>query len=327
MNEGSFIKPETRDGILASRTKLVLFGGKGGVGKTTNAAASALRMARSGTKVLLVSSDPAPSLSDIFRTGIGGEITRIRANLDAVEIDAGQFAGRFRAHYGDMLYNVLSSVIPVKKSDLDLMPDEVAPGFDELLAIEYIISLLPEGYDTIVWDTAPTGHTLRLLHLPRVIERYAGAGMKLHSRIAGTLDTIRTWFDRDTSGDALRDALLDLSGSAELISAILSQEWRTEFIPVVIPESLALSETGRLIRVLDEHGIRVAHMIINGVVPESECPFCSSRRRMQQRYIDELHRSYDGRIRIIEAPLFPGEVIGIEKLEEYSEQVHEDEIR
>jgi arsenite-transporting ATPase len=305
--------------IAKSNTKLLLFGGKGGVGKSTVASATALYLSNKGKKVLVVSSDPAPSLSDIFDKDIGGKLTQIKENLYAMEIDAAQAVESFKAKYGGIVLDAISTIVPIEKEALDDIPNEVAPGLDELFALERVLNFMTEDYDVIVWDTAPTGHTLRLLFLPTSINSYVTGGIKLHSRFAGVLNTIKVWFGRDTSKDAFLDALVELKETAESVKNILSDANRTEFVPVVIPEALALYQTERLKAFLDEQDISIRRMIINGVVPESDCKFCASRRKMQQRYIDELHRRYDGEVKIIEMPLFPDEVRGLEAISRYAD--------
>jgi len=311
--------------LAESRTKLLLFGGKGGVGKTTAAAATALHLASQGKNVLVVSSDPAPSLSDIFDTVIGGTVTEISEHLHALEIDATAYVETFKENYGGIILDTLSTIIPIEKEALDDIPNEVAPGFDELFALERVMALMTEGYDLIVWDTAPTGHTLRLLFLPVTIDSYATGVIKLHSRLSGVLNTIKTWFDRDTSRDTVLEALTELKETAESVRLMLADSNRTEFVPVVIPEALALYQTERLKIFLDEHGIAIRRMIINGIVPESECHFCTLRRKMQQRYIDELHKQYEGALTITEMPLFPDEVKGLEALSHYAALLYKGE--
>ncbi|MFZ2071405.1 MAG: TRC40/GET3/ArsA family transport-energizing ATPase [Halobacteriota archaeon] len=308
--------------IAKSNTKLILFGGKGGVGKTTNATATAFYLSNLGKKVLVVSSDPAPSLSDIFAEEIGGKLTEIKRNLYAMEIDATEYVESFKSKYGGIILDTLSTIMPIEKEALEDIPNEVAPGFDELFALDKVLNFMTEDYDAIVWDTAPTGHTLRLLFLPTTIDVYATGVIKLHSRLSGVLNTIKTWFDRDTSKDAILDVLMELKEVAESVKNILSDASRTEFVPVIIPEALALYQTERLKAFLDEQGISIRRMIINGVVPESDCKFCASRRKMQQRYMDELHRRYDGKIKIIEMPLFPDEVKGLEAISRYADMLY-----
>jgi arsenite-transporting ATPase len=308
--------------IAKSNTKLILFGGKGGVGKTTNAAATAFYLSNHGKKVLVFSSDPAPSLSDIFDEEIGGKLTEIKENLYAMEIDATQAVESFKNRYGSIILDTLSTIMPIEKNVLDDIPNEVAPGLDELIALEKVMNFMTEDYDVIVWDTAPTGHTLRLLFLPTTIDSYTTGVIKLRLRLSSILNTIKTWFDRDTSKDAVLDALMELKDTAESVQNILSDANRTEFVPVIIPEALALYQTERLKAFLDEQGISIRRMIINGVVPESNCKFCTSRRKMQQRYMDELHKRYGGEIKIIEMPLFPDEVKGLEAISSYADMLY-----
>ena len=305
--------------IGKSKTKLILFGGKGGVGKTTNASATAFYLSNQGKKVLVVSSDPSPSLSDVFNKEIGGKITEIKENLHAMEIDATQAIERFKEKYGGVLLDIISTVVPVEKNALDDLPSEVAPGFDELFAMERVLDFMTEDYDVIVWDTAPTGHTIRLLFLPTSIYSYATGGIKFHTRFAGVLNTVKTWFDRDTSKDTILDTLTELKGIAGNIKNVLSDPEITEFVPVVIPEALALYQTERLTAFLNEQDISIRRMIINNMVPENGCKFCKSRRKMQQRYIHEFHKRYGGDMKIIEMPLFPDEVKGLDVISRYAD--------
>jgi arsenite-transporting ATPase len=319
--DNGFLKKDFDERIRDSHTKLILFGGKGGVGKTTCASAASLFLAENKKKILLVSSDPASSLSDIFHREIGSKVTGINDYLSAVETEPGQFSEEFKTRYGDIFYNILSSLIPVRRSDTDIMPDEIAPGIEELFLLGYTVNMLLEDYDAVVLDTAPTGHTLRLLHLPVQIGKYVKAGIDLHSRISGKLDTIKVWFDRDTSEDVLKDTLNELSSSVESIKNVLINPEITEFIPVMIPESLSVSETGRLIDELDMNKIPVKRMIINGITPENDCVFCTTRRRMQEKYIRIVREKYGEKMQIITAPLFPEEVTGVKAVENFALQV------
>lgn len=310
------------DTIRSGSTKLILLGGKGGVGKTTCAAATALDLSMKGNRTLLVSSDPAPSLSDIFQQDLSNEKTKISENLYATEINPQGFIDEFKEYYGKTIFDILSSVIPINREDLDVIPDEIMPGLDELMAMDYLMVSMTQGYDYIVWDTAPTGHTLRLLHIPVTLKHYATGGIKLHDQISGTLNAIRTCFDKDPSQDTIQASLSEIVESAEVIQSILSDKSRTEFIPVVVPESLVFLQTGRLIEALDGYGIGIRRMIINGIVPHNDCPFCRSRRRMQQQYIDKFHTQYDNRMTLFEMPLFVEEICGTAVLLRYTQQLY-----
>ena len=134
------VKDVTRlfEGLQESRTKLRLFGGKGGVGKTTTAAATSLYLSEQGEKVLVLSSDPAPSLSDIFERRVGGEIVEIKENLYAIEIDATKAVEHLKDKYGVVALNTISTIVPIEEEALDDIPNEVVPGLDELFAMEKV---------------------------------------------------------------------------------------------------------------------------------------------------------------------------------------------
>jgi arsenite-transporting ATPase len=300
------------------KTKIILFGGKGGVGKTSAAAATALALAGSGERVLIISSDPAPSLSDIFERPIGGTITRIGDHLSAIEIQAETVVEKYKKIYGSAIIDALATVIPIKEDVLDEIPNTIVPGFDELFALEEVLTYLPEGYDYIIWDTAPTGHTLRLLNLPDSIVGYTTGMQKIQERLAGVIGTIRVLFDKETSKDSLALALQRIQKMARHALSVLTDHKRTEFVLIIIPEALALYQTERMKQVLDRLGILTARIIVNGIVPENTCPFCISRRAVQERYLKKIHKRYDDQLTVVEVPLFPGELKGHEQLMEYA---------
>jgi len=301
-----------------SRTKIILFGGKGGVGKTTVSAATALYLVNAGNRVLIVSSDPAPSLSDIFEMKIGGIVTEPVPGLNAIEIDAQQAVKKYKLRYGGMAVDILSTIIPVGKEILDDIPDDVAPGFDELFALEEVLTFMGGDYDFIVWDTAPTGHTLRLLALPDTLSEYATGMLSIHKRVKGVLATVRTLFDRETTQDTIVDTLSELRDTALLTRQILTDPLRSEFVPVILPEALALYQTGRLKQTLDELGIPLRRMVVNGIIPENDCPFCRSRRAVQMKYLHAIKKQFGQRLALIEMPLFAGEQKGRASLLRYA---------
>jgi arsenite-transporting ATPase len=302
----------------ASRTKIILFGGKGGVGKTTVSAATALSLVKKGNKVLIVSSDPAPSLSDIFEIQIGGTIKEPVPGLYAVEIDAQQAVEKYKLRYGSVVVDILSTIVPVGKEILDDIPDNVAPGFDELFALEEVLTFMGGDYDFIVWDTAPTGHTLRLLELPDTISKYATGMLSIHKRVKGVLATVRTLFDRETTKDTIVDTRAELRDTALFTRQILTDPLRSEFVPVIIPEALALYQTRRLKQTLDDLGIPMHCMVVNGIVPKNSCPFCQSRRKVQMKYLHAIKKQFEPALAIIEMPLFAGEMKGQNHLLRYA---------
>jgi arsenite-transporting ATPase len=299
-------------------TRIILFGGKGGVGKTSAAAATALALAESGKRVLIISSDPAPSLSDIFERTVGGNVTTVASQLSAIEINAETVGEKYRKIYGRAVIDALATIIPLQEDLLDDIPTTIIPGFDELFALEEVLTFLPEGYDFIIWDTAPTGHTLRLLTLPDSIVGYATGMQKIQERLSGVIGTIRVLFDKESSKDTLALALQRLRNMAQHALSVLTDHNRTEFVLIIIPEALALYQTERMKLALDRLNILTARIIVNGVIPENTCPFCISRRTVQERYLAEIHKRYDDQLTVIEVPLFSGELKGPGRLMEYA---------
>ncbi len=321
-NRGVTGEQQLTDAMRASReshTKILLFGGKGGVGKTTVSAATALILVHAKKKVLIISSDPAPSLSDIFETPIGGTIREPVPGLFAYELDAKKLVEKYKRRYGGLVVDALATIVPIERGVLDDIPDDVAPGFDELFALEEVLSFMGEKYDFIVWDTAPTGHTLRLLSLPGTIEKYATGMVAIHQRIGGVLSAIRTLFDKENARDTFEETLSELSATASYVRQILTDPGRSEFVPVIIPEALALYQTERLKQTLDELGIPMHRMVVNGIVPANTCPFCQSRRSVQMKYLRAIHERFESVLDIVEMPLFPGEMKGQDALLRYAE--------
>src|SRR5215813_2526605 len=229
---------------LRSR-KIVIFGGKGGVGKTTAASAFALAFAQTNQKqkVLIFSTDPAHSLSDSFDGEIGIE------NLDVMEIDPGKWFEDLKTRYRkwtDELFASLSGGSRMEiKFDREAMRELVEltpPGIDEIAALGTISDLLDsERYHTIVLDTAPTGHLIRFLELPQVALSWIRTFMKLLLKYK---DVMRA--------DQVAEELVALSKSIKKVLALLTDSERCEFVGVAIPERMSLEETADLAKSLEK---------------------------------------------------------------------------
>ncbi len=179
--------------IKMGEKQLVMLGGKGGVGKTTCAAAIALHMAEAGKKTLILSSDPTPSLSDIFEVPIGAQEIPIpyAPNLVALEISSEIVLQKWKERFGPEIYEVVSSFADL---DCDFVLDYVggAPGIEEEYMLYFIMELVREGrYNLVVWDTAPAGHTLRLLHLPEIFLRHLEGATKFYLNLYSYLERVK----------------------------------------------------------------------------------------------------------------------------------------
>ena len=306
--------PHSKDFPLVSR-KIVLFGGKGGVGKTTAAAAYALALARANPKqrLLIFSTDPAHSLSDSFdeeigelKTGVAGE-----ENLDAMEIDPGKWFEELKRRYRtwtDELFDSIAGGSRMEiKFDREAMRELVEltpPGIDEIAALGTISDLLDEErYHTIVLDTAPTGHLIRFLELPQVALSWIRTFMKLLLKYQNVLRATQ-----------VAEELVALSKSIKKVRALLTDGERCEFVGVAIPERMSLEETVDLAKSLKKLEVPLRKLLINGVTPAVGCSFCKARRKMQDEVIGEFRQRLRGRIEVYVTPQQPHEITGPEEL-------------
>lgn len=262
-------------------SKLILFGGKGGVGKTTTSAATAVWAAEHGFRTLIVSSDPAHSTSDSFEQEIGKEPTPINGveNLFAIEINPEEELSEFLPDFSSSMERPLRLM---GIDDLDITQDDLLfPGLDEALAFDKLLTFVESPYyDLIVFDTAPTGHTLRFLSLPELLDSWLVKILKFKIQIARVKTIITGKKDR-----SLED-IQKLKKRVEHVRRVLSNDDITSFNVVTIPEQMGIMESKRAMDQIAEYNIPVHAMIVNHIFPEeSDCGFCKARRKVQNKYI------------------------------------------
>jgi arsenite-transporting ATPase len=299
--------------------QLIMIGGKGGVGKTTCATAIAVHFARLGRKTLVISSDPTPSLSDIFEMEIGDQQTPIAGigGLYGIEISADVVLNMWRERFGPEIYEVISSFADVDYDFVDYIG--TAPGIEEEYMLNYILGLV-EGkeFDLVVWDTAPAGHTLRLLHLPQIFLKHLEAATKFYMNIYSYFEKLKETVKLQKGKRTLLEIISSWEALAIKIVDFIRDREKSEFIIVTIPEALGVKQTERIISDFDQYELIVNHMIINYVVKEADCPFHRTRKAMQMEYINILEDRYGERIKMIQVPLAPREVKGLERIEQIS---------
>lgn len=299
------------------RPRIVMFCGKGGVGKTTTASATAIHFSERGLKTLLLSTDPTPSLSDILELDVRGEITPVKGveGLEAVELDYDIVVEMWKERFGREVYEVVSSFLPVDEEIIEYVAN--APGIDQEFALSYVYDLYRGSrYEAIVWDTAPAGGTLSLIKLQDKFYRHLGEASKLYLRVRTALDIL-------TKGRAKRDPLSIIEDWRMLAEGVLSmlKDEKTTAILVTIPESLGVSQTRRVAEELRSYGIRPSAVVLNYILDEEAAQssgFYGRRREMQIWYIREMERLYGGSMEIVTLPLLPFEVKGLEALREVS---------
>ncbi|HEV8367320.1 MAG TPA: ArsA family ATPase [Pyrinomonadaceae bacterium] len=314
-------KMERQSDFTFAKRRIWVFGGKGGVGKTTAAAAYSLALAKRypRQKVLLFSSDPAHSLSDSFAEPIGALKKRVAGvrNLDAMEIDPGQWFDDLKQRYRlwtDELFASLAAGSRLEiKFDREAMRELVEltpPGIDEIAALGVISDLLDQNrYDSIVLDTAPTGHLIRFLELPQVALHWVRTFIKLLLKYQNVVNASR-----------VGEELVTLSKRIKRVLALLTDSELCEFVGVAIPERMSLQETIDLATSLAQLAVPMQRLLINGVVPDevaAQCSFCKSRRRSQDSIVKAFRKHFGNALELFIAPQRNQDITGVDSLQSH----------
>jgi arsenite-transporting ATPase len=298
-------------GLRNNELELIIFGGKGGVGKTSCAIATALALAEHA-KTLLISTDPAHSVSDCLEQQIGFNVVKVAGidNLSAIEVVADEaLSGFMKAHQLE-LKKLLETSTNLDNQDIEEMLSLSIPGIDEVMSFKTIIDFIEEGeYEKYVVDTAPTGHALRLISSPKLLDEW----IKVAARMRWKYRYMITSFSGTYQQDEVDSLLLSLKKTVKRIENLLRDNTRCEFIPVCIPESMAIMETGRLLLDLGKSEIIPRQIIVNNVMVSDDCDFCRRRRDAQLPYLTEISQIFKD-FNVVKIPMFAEEVKGLKAL-------------
>ncbi len=294
-------------GLDCCRKRVLMFGGKGGVGKTTTSATTALHFASSGLRTLIISSDLTPSLSDIFEAPVGATETPIAAvpNLWAIEVDTDEVMRRWKAKFGSQIYEASQVFVNMP---YDEIVDYVgmAPGIQEEFLLDFILEQVRSGgYDMVVWDTAPAGDTLRLLELPHRFLDHLRAAPRVYLKVRDRLQLKSVPF---------LDLVESWRSLSEEIAGFFRDPSNTEFILVTIPEALGVYQSRRTVTDLAQFGLLVRNLLVNHVVTLPDSDFLLRRQAMQRPYLEQLAREYGDVMEITHIPLFADEIKGVDRL-------------
>ena len=300
-------------GFKEDALQLILFGGKGGVGKTTCASSAGLFLAKEGFKTLVISTDPAHSVSDSLGQKIGDEIKEIKGvkNLSALEVNAQKALSQFKIKYEAQIMKIFDTSTYLDQEDIDSIFALPIPGIDEVMGFNTIVDLIEDAkFDKYIVDTAPTGHALRLLTLPGLLDEWIKVLAKMRWKYRYMVETFSGKYKPD-QGD---DFLVEMKKTVKRIEGLLKDQKRCEFVAVTIPEDMAIAETERLVGDLEGYGIKVKQLVVNNVLESRDCDFCRERSDAQGDYIKQIGKKF-GSLKATIIPLQPREVKGVEALE------------
>ena len=302
--------------------RIIIYTGKGGVGKTSVAAATALRSAREGYRTILMSTDAAHSVSDSLEMPLSGQITKVEENLDAIEVD--------------MLYELETRWKEIQKYISDFLVSQgmdgitskemaVLPGMELMSALFYVEDFYKkQEYDVIVLDTAPTGETLRLLSFPEVSEFYTD---RLYGMVKNMLRVARLTVGKVMntplpSEDLLKD-LEELGSRMRTVQTILQDPEVTTIRLVVNPEKMVINETKRAFTYLCLYDLTVECLVVNRLIPEDSQCYFEEKLEEQERYMQIINESFSP-LTILKSYQMPVELVGIKSLEKLGDMVFGD---
>ncbi|MCK4376469.1 MAG: TRC40/GET3/ArsA family transport-energizing ATPase, partial [Candidatus Brocadiae bacterium] len=317
------------------RLRLLFFGGKGGTGKTTSASSAALLLARAvpERQVLVMSTDPAHSLGDSLNQPVGPSIVPVRgaANLSAMEVDPPLLLEAFKHKHGKHLKKMAAGTVFSNQADIRDFLSFRLPGMEDLMVFASVAEYLQRGVphdplpptrcDLIVMDTAPTGHTLRLLEMPQKSSRWVALfkrSFNKYYRTSAGLQSLGLFAipGHERGAPGVPEFLNRLMEDIKFTGELLADRERCEFVMVTIPEEMGVAETVRLAGALDRQGIAARNVIVNCVRSNLNCPLCRSQAEGQQAYLKQIEEQFAAH-RLVKVPLFAGEIRGQEALGGY----------
>jgi len=288
--------------------RIIFFGGKGGVGKTTCSASYAVFESKKGLKTLLVSTDPAHSTSDIFDKKIEDKITNIFPNLDAIEISGEKESKIYMDSVRGSLKQIVSPVI-IKEINKQIDAASISPGTEESALFDKMIEIIidkTKEYDRIIFDTAPTGHTIRLLTLPELLGAWLDTLIKKRSKSVNLMSMAlhgQKASDKELEKDEVIKVLTKRYDKINQAKKIMMDDKLLSFIFVINAEKLPIDETLKAINILEKYNISVGGLIVNKILPDNmQDEFWKSKKEQEKKYLSIINDTFKGK-KIFTLPL------------------------
>ncbi|KAK8794851.1 hypothetical protein WA158_003629 [Blastocystis sp. Blastoise] len=322
-----FPEPTLKHIVNSKDLKWIFVGGKGGVGKTTTSCSLGTQLAKTHKSVLIVSTDPAHNLSDAFKQKFTNKPTLVNGfkNLSCMEIESNP-----EKDFSKLLFNN-SSVSSETSSKASSLLNEITnslPGIDEALSFSELMQQVQKmDYDIVVFDTAPTGHTLRLIGFPSMLEKSFDTIGSLTDSFGGIINQVMSLMpEGDAARPNITESINKMKANIEQVSVRFTNPKETTFICVCIPEFLSVYETERLVQALQKYKMDVNSIVVNQILfPDKDCicKKCLARRKIQDKYINQIIDLFSD-YHIVMIPELCEEVRGPETIERFSTNLIEE---
>jgi arsenite/tail-anchored protein-transporting ATPase len=298
---------------------ILFVGGKGGVGKSTSAAALSLVFAKKGWKTLIVSTDPAHNLGDIFHKKVKDTKTYLLNNLWGMEINPQIESDKYIDSVKMNLKGLVkASMIEEVHRQIDMASS--APGAEEAALFDRIVSIVleeKEEFDKIIFDTAPTGHTIRLLSLPELMGVWMDGMLERRKKTNDNYTQLLN--DGEPVEDPIYDVLQQRRDKFAKVRNVLLNTSMTGFLFVLIPERLPILETEKAVELMGKHGLEINGLIINKIIPDAaDGQFLQKRKRQEKDYLRLIEKKFTSQ-RFYKIPLFEEDIHSLERLEAFSQ--------
>ena len=303
--------------------RIIVYTGKGGVGKTSVSAATARRLASIGYRTLAMSTDASHSLADSFDIKIGGTVKSIAENLDALEID---IIHEMETRWKDIEEYVKLFMTSQGMDELSAKEMAILPGMELIAALFHILDYEKrDAYDIIVIDTAPTAETLRLLSFPDVSQWYITRLYGLFKKLVSLAKfTVGKFLDFPLPSPAVLRNIEDMNSKMSEVKELLQDQKKTSVRLVVNPERMVINETKRAYSYLCLYGLTVECLVVNRMLPDNvETVYFAEKLEEQKKYMEMIHHGFDP-MRMFYAYQMPTELMGPEKLDALAETMFGD---